>query len=517
MYIIKMPSLNLDAIQSTTTLFPEANNSSLEATSETQGSGIFIPPSSDVVIGAGPVLRTADVTGFFAVAATSEGKLEWNSGDGLLSLDELSDVTITNPSYGEYLCYDETTSMWINSKINTIHWKEPVRLATTVQLAALSGVILIDGIATAAGDRVLVKDGTLANPGTTSVDNGIYVVAAGAWSRSDDMVDGFHASGSAMIVEEGTTLADTSYICITDPPTDVVGTDTLTFTIFGSGDVRGPASSVDNAVCVFDGVTGKLIKESSVTISATGAIEGSESISIKNGAGAATVLQCSVASTVTAPLTLPAADAVGVTVLQNDGAGNLSWVSDAGGDVVGPASSVDNAICLFDGVTGKLIKESVVTVNAGAASGFTSIGCDTLSATTSVTAPLLTNPTSLKITTGIIDIEGKLESSGTAPVSVVGTGNFAGQVSVDANSTDTAGQINCNATGAATDTITVNYSSSYSSIAQHVFLSAQDLAASTGIVNGYYVTTTASSFTITFIGVTGINPNFHYFVIDSIA
>jgi hypothetical protein len=48
--------------------------------------------------------------------------------------------------------------------------------------------------------------------------------------------------------------------------------------------------------------------------------------------------------------------------------------TDAGGDVVGPASATDNAIARFDTTTGKLIQNSVVTVSdAGAIAGATTI------------------------------------------------------------------------------------------------------------------------------------------------
>lgn len=47
--------------------------------------------------------------------------------------------------------------------------------------------------------------------------------------------------------------------------------------------------------------------------------------------------------------------------------------SGGSGDVVGPAISTDNAVALFDGVTGKLLKNSVVIINAGAVSGITSL------------------------------------------------------------------------------------------------------------------------------------------------
>lgn len=42
-----------------------------------------------------------------------------------------------------------------------------------------------------------------------------------------------------------------------------------------------------------------------------------------------------------------------------------AWApSPAGGDVLGPASSTNNAVALYDGVTGKVIKNSIVTVNS---------------------------------------------------------------------------------------------------------------------------------------------------------
>lgn len=49
--------------------------------------------------------------------------------------------------------------------------------------------------------------------------------------------------------------------------------------IGGSGDVVGPTSATDNALARFDSTTGKLIQNSVVTVSDTGAIAGAESIS----------------------------------------------------------------------------------------------------------------------------------------------------------------------------------------------------------------------------------------------
>ncbi len=79
-----------------------------------------------------------------------------------------------------------------------------------------------------------------------------------------------------------------------------------------SGDVVGPSSSVDNHVVTFDGVTGKLIKDSGVAI-----------------------------STLTAK-------------------------------VSGPASATDNDIAIFDGTTGKLLKDTGISSTAPIFTGDTS-------------------------------------------------------------------------------------------------------------------------------------------------
>ena len=52
----------------------------------------------------------------------------------------------------------------------------------------------------------------------------------------------------------------------------------------------------------------------------------------------------------------------GVTVLNDSGAITIS-ATGSGGDVVGPASSTDNAVVRFDGTTGKLIQNSTVTLS----------------------------------------------------------------------------------------------------------------------------------------------------------
>lgn len=68
--------------------------------------------------------------------------------------------------------------------------------------------------------------------------------------------------------------------------------------------------------------------------------------------------------------TLPNADGSNGQFLSTNGSGTLSWASGGGsGDVVGPASSVDSQIALFNSTTGKVIKAATTTGLLKASSG----------------------------------------------------------------------------------------------------------------------------------------------------
>ena len=105
-----------------------------------------------------------------------------------------------------------------------------------------------------------------------------------------------------------------------------------------------------------------------------------------------------------------------------------------GGDVVGPASSTDNAIARFDTTTGKLLQNSVVTIDdTGAATGFT-----TLAASTSVTTPIVQATSSAGLALKNL--------GGTTQISMgAGGDNFTVAVSTNLNGTNA--QIDISPTG----------------------------------------------------------------------
>lgn len=111
------------------------------------------------------------------------------------------------------------TKRYVDSKAA----KDPARVATTANIT-LSGTQTIDSVAVVAGDRVLVKNQT------TGSLNGIYVVAAGAWSRSSDADTSTKViSGMTVRVSEGTTQADTTWLLATNNPI-TLNTTALSFT-----------------------------------------------------------------------------------------------------------------------------------------------------------------------------------------------------------------------------------------------------------------------------------------------
>lgn len=101
----------------------------------------------------------------------------------------------------------------------TSAFKKSVRVATTANIT-LSGTQTIDGIAVIAGDRVLVKDQT------TSNQNGIYVVAAGAWTRPADADASGDIASAIVNVESGTANGGLTF-ATTFKATDTIGTTNM--------------------------------------------------------------------------------------------------------------------------------------------------------------------------------------------------------------------------------------------------------------------------------------------------
>ncbi len=204
----------------------------------------------------------------FTVAATSgntaiAGTLTVAGNTTLSSNLAMSGNTITgladpvNPQ-------DAATKNYVDAARSGLDVKQSVRVTTTGNIT-LSGTQTIDGIAVVSGDRVLVKDQT------TASQNGIYIVANGAWTRSSDAdANAEVTSGLFTFVEEGNTQAATGWV-LTSTGTLTVGTSPLTFGLFSiTNNIAAGAGLIKNGNQFDVQVgTGIAIVDDTVTLAST--------------------------------------------------------------------------------------------------------------------------------------------------------------------------------------------------------------------------------------------------------
>jgi hypothetical protein len=133
-------------------------------------------------------------------------------------------IGATTPSTGAFTSFSTTTGtiatqptaatdivnlLALQSYVAGISWKQPCAVATLVDIS-LSGLQLIDGYTTLAGDRVLVKNQT------NAASNGIYLAAAGAWTRSLDANIWDEFISAITFIEYG-TQAGGAFFCTATP------------------------------------------------------------------------------------------------------------------------------------------------------------------------------------------------------------------------------------------------------------------------------------------------------------
>jgi hypothetical protein len=160
---------------------------------------------------------------------------------GAVFTGDVSGVTPTSPAHFTTKSFVEAL---VASGVNS--WKQAVATATTANIS-LSGEQTLDGVLTSAS-RVLVKNQT------APAENGIYVSAAGAWSRATDMdTAGEATKGAAVLVLGGTTQLGSGWFVTSTVAT--LGVDPITWVqiIAAAGSIAD--GSVTNAKLATDAVT----------------------------------------------------------------------------------------------------------------------------------------------------------------------------------------------------------------------------------------------------------------------
>lgn len=128
---------------------------------------------------------------------------------------------------------DAATKNYVDNAISGLAWKDEVRVATTANIANLSGGApsTIDGVSLSANDRILVKNQS------SAAQNGIYIVQTvgsgsnGTWVRSSDADTAAKIRGAAVFVSDGSTNGGYRYVLNTTG-TITLGTTPLTFVVF---------------------------------------------------------------------------------------------------------------------------------------------------------------------------------------------------------------------------------------------------------------------------------------------
>lgn len=192
---------------------------------------------------AAPANATTSVSGFMSAAdkTTLTNATASATVSTLVLRDGSGRAQFVDPSAAQ----DVATKNYVDGLLSGLKWKNSVVAATTANIT-LSAPQTIDTISVIAGDRVLVKDQS------SALQNGIYVVAAGAWTRATDANTWLEHVSAATFVETGAVNADTGWNCTVNQ-TGTLETTAITWVRFVSA-VSGTVTSVSGTGTV-SGIT----------------------------------------------------------------------------------------------------------------------------------------------------------------------------------------------------------------------------------------------------------------------
>lgn len=307
-------------------------------------------------------------------------------------------ITLTDPPVNGT---DAVNKDYADALANGLSWKQSVTAASTADIDLTTGGLLtIDGVTLTAGQRVLVKNQT------DNTENGIYIAAAGAWSRAPDMdatTPINEVNGAAVFVEQGSTQSDTAWVQTANVTT--IGTDPIIWAQFGgpgaytAGNgltLTGNQFSLTSPVSVANGGTalstapsnGQLLIGNGTGYTLSTLTDGT-AISITEGAGTITISNTGVTSiagtanqitasaatgavTLSLPSTLIAPGSLEVTTtfqVDTFTPNSMLYVT-TGGQVVSTAALTDGQILIGDTgsvpVAGTITGGTGVTVTNGA-------------------------------------------------------------------------------------------------------------------------------------------------------
>jgi hypothetical protein len=185
-----------------------------------------------------------------------------SSGTGAISGVKIVGVPLTLAA-DPTLPLHSATKQYVDNLVAGLSWKEAVRVATTTNFL-LTGNQTVDGVLTATGDRVLVK------AQTTPAENGIYIAGTGAWARAADADAVGELEGASVFVADGTTLADTSWVCTTNGAITPGTTANAWAQFASSGGSVAPTRTINTTAPIAGG--GTLANDLTLSLTAAGVL-----------------------------------------------------------------------------------------------------------------------------------------------------------------------------------------------------------------------------------------------------
>jgi hypothetical protein len=285
---------------------------------------------------------------------------------------------------------DAATKNYVDLSVQGLVAKPPARVASTGNIASKSGTMTIDAISLSVGDRVLLKDQT------TQSENGIWVVAAGAWTRAVDTNSWNELVNAFVFIESGTAGANNGYKC-TVAAGGTLDSTNVTWVQFSSA---GQVTATNSASGTGTGLIFKDKVGNSINLKKIKA--GSTKLSISNDADDVTLdvvgSNITAASCTTVPALSSEATTTGstnaVTLTNSAVIGKVLTGFTSGAGVVAATDTILQAIQKIDGNIGASGSGTVTSVAVSAANGITgSVANATAAASITLTLGAITPTT----------------------------------------------------------------------------------------------------------------------------
>jgi hypothetical protein len=192
-------------------------SASFDGTGNVTGTGTLATVNSNV----GSFTKFTATGKGLITAASAAVLADLGSTTADFSMNTYKITNLVDPSAAQ----DAATKSYVDSVAQGLDVKDSVVAGTTANIT-LSGTQTVDGISLIVGDRALVKNQTL------SQNNGIYLVAAGAWTRTTDADTWAKLVGAFTFIESG-TQGNTGWVC-TVAAGGTLGTTPITWAQFSS-------------------------------------------------------------------------------------------------------------------------------------------------------------------------------------------------------------------------------------------------------------------------------------------